>query len=197
MKLTNATFSHMLKHIRAIYGSNWRSDLENDGESRTYFFQNCQELIPEELAAQFIQVYCACRSRAPYSPYDILEVNIEKRLEDAKSSEFVIEKLITAIRDYEYSEEELPFDGRDEYLFTNVIPMLPCPSGVREFYVKNKKKLERLALRSPDEYEESKIYADLDKDYDKQLVIIERRSVFEMINHTALPNGNNSKRLEG
>lgn len=196
MKLTNATFLHMLKHIRAVYGPNWRSDLENDGESRAYFFQTCQEVIPEELASTFIEVYCACREFAPRSPYDIALAYIDKKLESAKTGDFVIKKLAEAIHSYDYSEKDSPFESQDDFLFNNVIPMLPCSGGVKAFYLRNKRKIERLALKSPGESEEQKIYNDLEKDYENQLIICERRAIIEMIDHTALPTGNNNKKLE-
>lgn len=196
MILTIDTFNKMHTSLRLSYGPNWRPDLDDKNEARAAFFCDCRALIPDEMADEMIAVYRSRRDMGPYSGHAIFSAYLEKRLEDAKSSEFVIEKLVSAIREYEYSGEELTFESRDEYLFENVIPMFPCPDGVREFYLRNKKKLECLALHSPDEYEESKIYDDLGKDYDKQLVIIERRSIIELITHTALPAGNNNKRLE-
>lgn len=198
MILTHETFTRMIRNIRAIYGSSWRPDVDKDHDRDAYiqFFQNCQEIIPDEMADVLITVYRTRREAGPRSPYDIVKTYIEKQLEEAKTSEFVIEKLTAAIRDYEYSDEELPFENRDEYLFANVIPMFPCPSGIKEFYVRNKKKLERLALRSPDDYDESKIYADLGKDYDKQLIIAERKSIIKQVARVALPNGNNINQLE-
>lgn len=193
MKLKYETFKGLLKNIRAIYGPSWRSDIEKDKEVELQFFKNCQELIPDELADVFVTVYRTRRARAPYSPYDILESYIEKQLENAKSSEFVIDKLIAAIRNYDQvcREQELPFADCDDYLFQNVIPMLPCFDGVKAFYIRNKRSLRHLALNSPDEYEKTPIYNRLGRDYSEQLTIVERKAVIRRINSNGLADGKN------
>lgn len=196
MILTFETFEKMYKSLRLSYGANWRPDIAPNNEAYAAFYCDCRSVIPDEMANEMVAIYKSRRDMGPYSGHAILSAYIEKQLEGAKSSEFVIEKLTAAIKDYEYSDEELPFENRDEYLFANVIPMFPCPSGVKEFYVRNKKKLERLALRSPDDYEESKIYEDLGKDYDKQLIIVERKAIIKKIELNALPNGKNINQLE-
>lgn len=186
MILKLETFKSMIKTFRASYGTNWRSDLDTDKESYIMFFQNCQEVIPDELADLFVRVYRTRREIGPRSPYDIVSTYIEKQLEDAKSSDFVIDKLTAAIRDYEYSDGELSFADCDEYLLENVIPLLPCSDGIKEFYLRNKRLLTHLALYSPDLEEQTSIYKSLGFDYRKQLTNSERRSVIEQINHTAL-----------
>lgn len=196
MKLTPETFKNMIKNIRAIYGPNWRSDLDADQAAQLQFFQNCQEVIPEELADTLIKIYRTRREIGPRSPYDIVSTFIEKQLEDAKSSDFVIEKLTAAIRNYEYSDELLPFTDCDDYLVMNVIPMMPCPEGVKAFYSRNKRQIRHLALHSPDIDEQTSIYKNLGFDYRKQLTNYERKAVIEQINHTALTAGKKHNQLE-
>lgn len=195
MILTPETFENMLKTFRASYGPNWRADINADSEAYLMFYQNFQEIIPEEMADVLVKVYRTRRARAPYSPYDIVEAYIERQLENAKSSEFVLDRLVTAIKEYEYSEVESSFASRDEYLFKNVIPMFPCSTGVEEFYIRHRKDIVSLALYSPDEFEQTRIYNALNKDYDRQLIIAERKSVLEMINYEALP-GHTTHNLE-
>lgn len=202
MKLTFQTFKPIIKNIRAIYGPSWRSDINIDpdgpsiNETTLIYFQNCQEVIPEEMAVEMLNVYRTCREFAPRSPYDIALAYIDKKLERAKTSDFVIKKLAEAIQSYNSSENDSPFESQDAFLFNNVIPMLPCSGGVKAFYLRNKRKIERLALKAPADPEAQKIYNDLEKDYENQLIICERRAIIEMIDHTALPTGNNNKKLE-
>lgn len=193
MILTVDTFRNMIKIIRAVYGQNWRSDLDTDRAAQQIFFQTCQEVIPEEMAVELITVYRTRRETGPRSPYDIISVYIEKKLEDAKSSDYVIERLTAAIQNYTFSSADTSFADCDEYLFNNVISMLPCSDGVKAFYIRNKKILNYLALYSPDSEEQTSIYKSLGFDYRKQLTNVERVSVLAQINHTALTQGKNKR----
>lgn len=190
MILTPNTFKNMIKSLRASYGQNWRSDLDTDREAQLIFFNNCQELIPEEMAGELVTVYRTNREIGPRSPYDLVSVYIEKQLEDAKSSDFVIERLTAAIQKYEYSDTELPFTDCDDYLFKTLIPILPCSDGVKAFYQRNKSTLRHLALYGLDLEEQTSIYKSLGFDYRKQLTNAERKAVIRRIDHTALTDGN-------
>lgn len=190
MILTPETFKSMIKILRAVYGKNWRSDLDTDKEAQLIFFQTCQEVIPEEMAVELVTVYRTHRETGPRSPYDLVSVYIEKQLENAKSSDFVIQMLAVAIREYEYCDQELPFATCDDYLFQNVISILPCSDGVKSFYYRNKRILNQLAMNEPTQEEQATIFKNLGFDYRKQLLNTERRSVIEMINHKALPSQN-------
>lgn len=196
MKLTLETFARLIKNIRAIYGPNWRPDLDTDVDAQLQWFNNCQEVIAEELADTMLAVYRTHRATAPNSPYDLFQTYLKKQLEDAKSSEFVIEKIVAAIKDYEYSDQESLFSSCDDYLLGNVIPMLPCSKGIKEFYIRNKRDLRRLALEGPDSDEQAGIYKNLGFDYREQLTIVKRKSIIEQIRHNALP-GQNTIKLEG
>lgn len=192
MRLTVKTFKNMIKNLRAIYGQSWRSDLDNDKEAQLIFFQTCQELIPEEMALEFIVVYRTNRSTGPRSPYDLVAVYVEKQLEDAKSSEFVIQRLVSAIQAYQRAEET-PFPDCDAFIFQNVIPFLPCSDGIKNFYIRNRQVITHLALHYPNLEEQNAIYADLGFDYRKQLTSSERKAVIRMIGQTALPAQNMMK----
>lgn len=190
MTLTLNSFCHMIKSFRLLYGPNWRPDLiETNQEALFAFFYNCQELIPEELVDEVIATYRVHRGIGPQSPYNIFSTYLEKRLEDAKSSEFIIDRIVTAIKKYEYSDNTSMFASRDDYLFSNVISVLPCSVGVKEFYIRNKRALEQLALYSPDQYEQASIYNRLGKDYDKQLIIAAREDITKSIDYTTLGGG--------
>lgn len=196
MKLTMNTFEYMIKNLRAIYGPTWRSDLA-DQEALLIFFANCQEVIAEELVDEFLCIYRTHKEIGPRSPYDIVVPYIDKQLENAKSSDFVIDKLIDAIHDYERNSDGSPFSTCDEYLFSNVIPMLPCSDGVKSFYLHNRNTLLRIAHYSPSDYNDlATLYKDMEFDYRKQLVNNERKSIIEQISRTPLPTTKPNERLE-
>lgn len=190
MKLSIETFKSMITTIRQVYGPSWRTDLETDTEAQITFFHVCQALMPEEMVSELITTYCTNKETGPRSPYDIISTYIEKQLENAKSSEFVIQMLALAIREYEFSENEMPFADCDDYIFQNVISILPCPDGVKNFYYRNKRTLNQLALYEPSQEEKSSIYKNLGFDYRKQLTTSERKAVIEKISYTALPEHN-------
>lgn len=196
MKLTMNTFNYMIKNIRAIYGSNWRSDLNNDEEAQLIFFTNCQELIAEELVDEFICVYRTHREYGPRSPYDLVATYIDKQLENAKSSDFVIDKLIDAIRDYNINSDKSQFSTCEKYLFANVIPMLPCPDGVKSFYLHNKNTLFRIAEHKTSDEDNMTLYRNMRFDYRKQLVDTERKAVIEQISRVSLPTRKQNEQLE-
>lgn len=191
MKLTEKTFTGMVRLFRSAYGATWRSDLDDDAFARLNFFYICQSVIPEEMVSELIRVFCATRQKAPESPFDIVQAYIDKQLENALSSDDVIDKIVIAIREFEQNES--PFASRDDYIISNVIWVFPCSEAVKQFYLRNKVTLNYLALQYPDEDEKRTIYKDLGFDYRKLLHITERQMIVNKIQ--ALPCASQSAEL--
>lgn len=196
MKLTENSFKNMITTIRQVYGSSWRSDLDNDTDAQITFFRVCQAVIPNEMVNDLITNFCTHREIGPRSPYDIVSAYIDMQITDARPGDFVIDKMIEAIRNYEYNSNDSPYRTCDKYLFSNVIPMFPCSEGVKSFYLNNKTTLLRMAHYQTSEEENAHLYRDMGFDYRKRLVDTERKAIIERIDRVELPNTRQRGRLE-
>lgn len=195
MLMSSETFARMIKTIRNIYGKEWRSDLDDDREAQIVYFTNCRSLIPDEMADEMIATFTTTRARAPFSPYDILETYVKKNIEEARSCAFVLQKLIEVWGDHKFTDEQ----EIDDYIYHNLIPILPCPNGVKEFYTRNKEKVRFLKKRDSNvefEYLKIKLGIELEEDYKKQLFFAEREAIIKKIDSNPLIDGNTHNQLE-
>lgn len=191
MKLTKKTFSNIIRTLKGCYPT-W-----NIGGEPIIFMNNWVELIPEELADEMVRVYRQRRAKGPESAVDFVNAYIENQIENARSVGEVIDKIVSGINHYyEYEVYESSYSDCDEYITQFVIPMFPCPLGVKAFYDRNSYYLDKMARFSPEPDEWKSIYNKLAFDYRDQLIIVERNSINKMINHTALPTGTQNEQLE-
>lgn len=191
MKLTERTAYKTLGILRRCY-NHW-----NCGPEPDFFIQHLQEVVPEELAEDMVRAYRQRRAKGPESAVDFVNAYIESQIENAKSVGEVIDQITSGINNYyEYEVYESSYSDCDDYIMQAVIPELPCPLGVKAFYERNKYFLDKMARFNPEPDEWKSIYKKLEFDYREQLIIVERKSIIEMIDHAALPTGNNNKQLE-